>query len=49
MQSLAHMWNQTRALMLTIPANTRYATEDHKVFSSNFADYIFDGPGYGSV
>ena len=34
---------------ITFPVNNRYTSEDCNIFTSNFADDIFDGPGYGNV
>lgn len=34
---------------ICFPVNDRYANEDSSVFVSNFADDIFEGPGYGCV
>ena len=35
--------------IITFPVNDRYASEDSDIFTSNFADDIFDGPGYGNI
>jgi hypothetical protein len=45
----ARVKSNTCANCLTIPLNARYATEDSAIFTSNFADDIFEGPGYGCV
>lgn len=39
----------TCANSFCFPINARYASEDCDVFISNFADDIFEGPGYGMV
>ena len=39
----------TYANSFCFPINDRYASEDCSTFVSNFADDIFEGPGYGFV
>ena len=41
--------SNTCANSIRFPVNDRYATEDSAVIVSNFADDIFDGPGFGNV
>ena len=39
----------TCANTITFQVNERYSAEDSTIFTSNLADDIFDGPGYGYV